>query len=37
VERQLEKYPGNVSLLKHVAAMCLGIHRLKNQVGELDA
>ena len=37
VERQLEKYPGNVSLLKHVAAMCLGIHRLKNQGGELDA
>lgn len=37
VERQLEKYPGNVSLLKHVAAMYLGIHRLKNQGGELDA
>lgn len=36
VERQLEKYPGNVSLLKHVAAMYLGLHRLKNAGGELD-
>jgi len=37
VERQLERYPGNVSLLKHVAAMYLGLHRLKNQAEEPGA
>jgi dTMP kinase len=31
VERQLHRYPDNVSLLKHVSAMFLGIHRLKFQ------
>jgi dTMP kinase len=35
VERQLQKYPANVSLLKHVAGMFLGLHRLKNQPEEL--
>jgi hypothetical protein len=34
VDRQLRKYPGNVSLLKHVSAMCLGLHRLKNRAEE---
>ena len=36
VQRQLQKYPGNVSLLKHVAAACLGLHRMKNQGEGLD-
>jgi dTMP kinase len=31
IRRQLAKYAGNVSLLKHVAAMFLGLHRLKNR------
>jgi dTMP kinase len=28
VERQLQKYPDNVSLLKHVSSIALGLHRL---------
>jgi dTMP kinase len=35
IRRQLAKYAGNVSLLKHVAAMFLGLHRLKNQSEDL--
>jgi hypothetical protein len=27
LERQLRAYPGNISLLKHVAAIALGTHR----------
>jgi dTMP kinase len=36
IQRQLRKYPGNVSLLKHVAAMFLGLHRSKNRAEELN-
>jgi dTMP kinase len=35
VNRQLQRYPGNVSLLKHVSAMFLGLHRMKFQSEEL--
>jgi dTMP kinase len=35
IRRQLQRYPGNVSLLKHVSAMFLGLHRAKFQREEL--
>lgn len=34
VERQLSEYPGNISLLKHAAAIALGTHRLAPFFGD---